>query len=504
MCCWETKLENLWVIIDLPGTHTATQIALCAVYLPPRLTQSVLEIFIDCNEVIEKTNNGSFGHCFVGDFNLSSINWSLLGNSSGCAESAICQSLINFVLQNNLKQHNNILNSSDRILDLVLSTLETCTVNTSHSALSVIDHLHPPLNIEISITNELKLPYNRDIIKLNFWKADFEVIRKDLLECQWSNLFSGVDNVNDMLQILYDKINTIIKNHVPKIKAKSKHYPSWFSRSLIKTIKEKHKVRRRYKNYKNPRDEIELRLLSARCSRLTTNCYNNYMLRVEADINENPKLFWSYIKTKRGGTSTYPIQMSDGAEFSSDPKKICEYFTAHFASVYTSCGDIEGSQDYYHTANLINLQKHGSHLFIPPFSTELVLKKLKSIDSSKGAGPDGIPPLFIVRCADCLVAPLLTIFNKSVSSGVFPSLWKTAKIMPIFKSGDESLVCNYRPISILCCLAKVLESLICPNIQIHVKQYMTEYQHGFLKSRSTNTNLVDFSESLFEALDSGK
>lgn len=65
-------------------------------------------------------------------------------------------------------------------------------------------------------------------------------------------------------------------------------------------------------------DEFQLRLLSKRCSAIAAACYNKYVVDLETVITKDPKRFWSYIKEKRGGTSTYTLLMIDGISSSSD------------------------------------------------------------------------------------------------------------------------------------------------------------------------------------------
>ena len=85
---------------------------------------------------------------------------------------------------------------------------------------------------------------------------------------------------------------------------------------------------------------------------------------------------------------------------------------------------------------------------------------LKSLDVSKAMGPDGINPTVLKLCADCLFRPIHKLFTLCLSNSCIPSEWKTHCIIPIFKSGDRSSIKNYRPISLLCCVSKVLERLI--------------------------------------------
>lgn len=261
----------------------------------------------------------------------------------------------------------------------------------------------------------------------------------------------------------------------------------------------KNRIRKRYNKYKHPLDAIELKI-SRRCDKQARLCYNNYIKKLETDISNNPKLFWSYVKSRRGGSSAYPNIMSDGHTTTSDGAKVCDLFAAYFSSVYSYDQDVSGE---YMSESLQTLKNYSLGLTIPTISNDMLLRRLQSLDCTKGVGPDGIPSIFIKECASELVMPLALIFNKSLISGIFPSKWKIAKVVPIHKNDSSDQISNYRPISILSSLAKIFESLVCPYIQTHLKLYLSEAQHGFFKSRSTTTNLVPFTELLVQAIDSG-
>ena len=170
------------------------------------------------------------------------------------------------------------------------------------------------------------------------------------------------------------------------------------------------------------------------------------------------------------------------------------------SSVYSPAQD---DDNIYDNTYLRNLQNCSLCLSNQVIDCEAIYKKLNNLDCNKGAGPDGIPPIFIHKCAAELVLPLSLIFNESLSSGDFPSEWKVAKVVPIHKSNNDDIVSSYRPISILSTVAKIFESLICPRIQNHLKLYLSEEQHGFVESRSTSINLILFTELLTQTIDSG-
>lgn len=135
------------------------------------------------------------------------------------------------------------------------------------------------------------------------------------------------------------------------------------------------------------------------------------------------------------------------------------------------------------------------------FNESSIKKEIKSLDPSKGPGPDGIPPLFLINTVDTICVPIYITFNKCIGEGVFPKIWKTANITPVHKSGSKHDIEQYRPISILCILSKLFERLVHSAIYPHLHSAILPQQHGFIKRRSTTTNLIAFTTYLFESMD---
>lgn len=95
--------------------------------------------------------------------------------------------------------------------------------------------------------------------------------------------------------------------------------------------------------------------------------------------------------------------------------------------------------------------------------------------------------------------PICTLFNVSLRSGTFPDLWKQSYVLPFFKSGDINNVGNYRPISKLNSIAQVLDSLVHTKLSEVFTPFISSQQHGFVKGKSTVTNLMDLTEKAFSA-----
>ena len=116
-----------------------------------------------------------------------------------------------------------------------------------------------------------------------------------------------------------------------------------------------------------------------------------------------------------------------------------------------------------------------------------VIKQLTSLKSNKASGPDQIPPWFLKEYAH-EIGPILTLtYQASIDSGIVPSRWKYAYVCGVFKGGQKSNPCNYRPISLTCIASKVLEHTVHSHVMKHLDwhQIFTDVQHGFRAKRST-------------------
>ena len=130
---------------------------------------------------------------------------------------------------------------------------------------------------------------------------------------------------------------------------------------------------------------------------------------------------------------------------------------------------------------------------------------MTNIESSKAAGVDKLSGRFLKDGANILAKPISAICNLSISQGVFPNACKVAKLKPIFKKGKKTDPSNYRPISLLPSISKIIERVIHDqtNAFLSDEDILYNYQSGFRGNHSTNLCLSFLTDKVLKGFDEG-
>ena len=131
---------------------------------------------------------------------------------------------------------------------------------------------------------------------------------------------------------------------------------------------------------------------------------------------------------------------------------------------------------------------------------------LKEFKSKTSTGHDDLSMKLLKGIISSISKPLTLIINQSFATGIFPDRLKIAKVLPLFKKGENSLLDNYRPISILPALSKLFEKVVYKQLYAYFvsKKLFYKSQHGFKTLHSTETAALEFVDKILSCLDSGK
>ena len=265
------------------------------------------------------------------------------------------------------------------------------------------------------------------------------------------------------------------------------------------------KLKRSPTNYLLKQRFISLR---AQVKRMIRDSRKEFFGSLESDISVNPKRFWSILKTKSKSRSIpdhITMEATTGVNAQAahnqahrcsadSPLEIANLFNTYFASVF-SRGE---ASETYNTA-------------VPePTTCQLTLTVggvqtiLESLDVTKATGPDGIPAKLLKETASVIAPSLCKLFNKSLNTGVLPQEWKEANIVPVFKKGDHEHTENYRPISLLSLVSKVLERCVLNSLKDQLYNTISSCQHGFISGKSCTSNLLEVLDHIGSLLDNGE
>ena len=116
-----------------------------------------------------------------------------------------------------------------------------------------------------------------------------------------------------------------------------------------------------------------------------------------------------------------------------------------------------------------------------------VEQQLKSVKRNKATGLDDLPPCLIKDSAELISAPLAHLINLSLKTIIFPTDWKTGKVIPTYKSGSHYKPDTYRPISVLPVISKIIEKIVHHQLKTFLDKnhLLTNFQFGLRPKLST-------------------
>ena len=245
-----------------------------------------------------------------------------------------------------------------------------------------------------------------------------------------------------------------------------------------------------YKNYCNK--------LKTVINNAKTNYYNNAFSNYKNNIKQTWKLINDLICSRKSRTQIRKIIVNND-EITKD-HDIASHFNNYFSNIPISLNH-EIPNSATQPCDFLNVNYHNSFYCRPTKSVEIgnIILKLKNSRSDLNL----LPVKILKLVYDILSAPISLLINCSFSTGIFPETLKDALIVPMFKKGEPTDIGNYRPISILPTLSKILEKCMVFRINDFITKFsiVTVSQFGFRKNLSTVDALEKYSDLIYNSFD---
>ena len=326
--------------------------------------------------------------------------------------------------------------------------------------------------------------------------ADFAKANELLDDVDWEELLTG--DVDQMWQAWEHKFMSVMHRCIPTAQLSSKRNLPWINKTITKAIRArnlafrraKHSGREHHKdNYKQKRNKVTNMLKAAKA-------------KFFKQLNpSNPKMFWRVVKLLTKQPSSIPVLRDSQQRAVHDDVEKATLLNDFFSSCFND------AQEPLDTSDYLELDQPDPGL-CPDWllcNEDEILEMLLSLDTTKSSGPDGISATMLKQTAASIAPGITEFLNTSIRTGKFPTAWKTSSVVPIPKGSDHTSVSNYRPISLLPILSKLLEKHIHGVISNHLSANspIALQQWGFQTKKSSVTALADVLYNWAVALDKG-
>ena len=353
----------------------------------------------------------------------------------------------------------------------------------------------------------IKRTASQVVSKRNFRTFDAERFLEDLKDVDWS--FIGLcDNVEVALDSFATTFNDFVDKHAPYKKSRIKdRVVPWVTQELSTLLINRNSAWSRARRTGDPDHWLSFRQLRNKCTTAVRKAKTEYFLNLVTNSYSNPAKFWGAINmTKSRPSNALPLSITVNDCVISGPVDIRHAFNKHFLEAGKLFDKLFPGPPPTKVPVVSPPPDRASLFAFQPFMSSEILRILLSIDPKSSTGEDHLDPYFIKLAAPAITEPLSYIFNLSISSGIFPLVRKSARVIPLHKGGDRDNLDNYRPISTLPCLAKVLETLVNSQLKSFLSSHsiLSPHQSGFRPNHSTITAITLVTNDITSALDRRK
>lgn len=462
--------------------HNPRQLTLCSLYLPDRNWNR--------DELADLIQQLPPPLLLMGDLNSYNTLWgSRYTNSQGRAIESLLDEYNLIILNTGEDTHYISASGTFSSIDLSFCSPSTAQIFDWKP----LDDLYGSDHYPLVISNGQRQPDRYRKTKWRLDTADWDAFR-EIISLPIGGANSSIDATSDEIsEAILIAANKTIRKTSAVIQRKS---VPWWNDEVSSAIRQKKSTLKVFKSSPTMENHISFKKSRAQARRIIRAAkaisWKKYVSTI--DMSTNIAEVWRKTRTISGSSNPpASIALIQGDCVIDDPQDVAELLAVHFASVSSNENyeasfrkikrDLETPLDFATDEDL----SYNSDLTIE----ELEYALIRSKDSAPG--PDDIPTAMLKNLPCTEKQKLLMFLNMIWKSSSYPTKWRNATVIPILKSGkDRKEATSYRPISLTCCMSRILESIINYRLMwiLETRNLIAKEQCGFRKFHSTTDNLV--------------
>ena len=410
---------------------------------------------------------------------------------TGCGSVWLQWSIVSFIFKFPKPKNENTSSCLDKITTNIPNYVQNINVTTP-----VANSDHCTVSANLLFRRKKSPCFKRSV--WDYKHANFDTFREKLFDVDWDACFDS-DNIDVITDLWTDTFLKCAENSIPHkdVTIRPDDVP-WYTNSLRALKRKIHRIHKKAK--KRPALLPYFRQLRNTYIENLRLAEQAYYQRLEDSVNstatQKKTSWWQTVKffLNKNQTTDIPSLCHENQTVTDNEAKaqlLNEFFVSH-ATVDDSNFHLPPTHNIH--CNLLRT--------IVASETE-VQNILESLDVSKANGPDGISARLLREGAPAISKSLAKLFNFSLDSHRFPSQWKRANVVPIFKKGCPSSCNSYRPISLLNIVSKVFEKVVFKHVFNFFRDnaVLSECQSGFIPGDSTVNQLLYLYHHFCEAVD---
>jgi len=487
----ETNHEIIVIDIVKPNCKP---FGICVFYRPPSSDRSFFESF---KRIVQIYDDEARELLLMGD-----INCNFLSNHHDSKLQLIQSICDTYQISQLINEHTRITQTTSTLIDVIFTNAPSRIVTSGVCHLGISDHSLVYAIRKFVVPSNNKHKY---VTYRCFNNFDSQHFREALGHVNWSD----IDNVHDPSEMLaiWEKRFLEIANEQAPIKTRRvrNNQSPWLTCDIRALINHRNYLKKQatktddsqvWDDYKKFRNLVNNEIKQSKNSYYHSHIENN---------RGNPKALWRTINQVSGRNKTKSNSINEikfNNTTATEPAEIAEILNDYFTNIGKALSsELQDSSTDFRAF----LRPVESNFVFQPISVDFVIKFFNKMPVDKATGVDNISCRLLKEAAPVVAASLANIVNKSLSLGIFPSGWKTAKVIPLYKANDRDDPGNYRPISILPILSKLCERAVFNQIYQYFAAHdlFTKYQSGFRPLHSTLTALLDATNDWYANMDKG-